>query len=230
MDLIVLAGGAGTRLGSDVPKPLVRVGKRTLIDRVLSYWKYQEQFEIGRTIIVTSKEYGSDLWKEIADRGFILSMDVSMIQEEKPQGIAGAVMAAMPVMRRDEPFIVVLGDCLYRGYFSEPILFPGVAAWPFWRSKKELKTNFAVETDHNSITKMIESPSRSECSIGTEWLCGMGVYFLTTKIYDEIWKNTDKCFTELVGTYAGLNLIRFYGDYLNVNTPEDLAEAEKHFK
>ena len=104
---LVMAGGFGRRLGSltrETPKPLLSVGGRPILDRVL------EQLETsGITSIHLSLHYRADQIRDfIAQRRNIATIE--FIEETEPLGTAGAL--AQLSNHVEEPILVANGDVL----------------------------------------------------------------------------------------------------------------------
>ena len=109
MQAIVLAAGEGTRmrpLSESIPKPLLPVGERTLIEHVLS-----TAADAGADEFIIVTGYGGEdirdrLGSSYADRA------ISYRTQESPNGTAGAVATAANAVT--DTFAVLNGDCLYR--------------------------------------------------------------------------------------------------------------------
>ncbi len=104
---LVMAGGYGRRLGNltrEKPKPLLSVGGRPILDRVL------EQLEAaGITSIHLALHYRADQIRDfIAQRRNLAA--ISFIEETEPLGTAGAL--AQLANHLEEPFLVANGDVL----------------------------------------------------------------------------------------------------------------------
>jgi dTDP-glucose pyrophosphorylase len=99
---LVMAGGYGRRLGArtkDLPKPLLRVGGRPILDRVL------EQLEDAgvEDIHIAVHFLGEKIARFIDDRAS--RARVYIIHESEPLGTAGA-LALLPASARDEVLLV----------------------------------------------------------------------------------------------------------------------------
>ena len=105
---VVLAGGKGTRmlpLTLDLPKPMLKIGTKNLIEHKLELLPA----EVNEIVLVigylgeTIREYFGDEWN---------GKKVSYIEQKVQDGTAGALFAAQEIL--PERFIVMNGDDLYR--------------------------------------------------------------------------------------------------------------------
>ncbi len=113
MNAMILAAGAGTRLRpltDTVPKALVRVGGRTLLDRVLTRVR-----EAGATrIIVNVHHHQNRILAFLRDHA---PEDAEIVVSPEPGGpydTGGGLFAAAPHFRGDAPFILHNVDILSR--------------------------------------------------------------------------------------------------------------------
>jgi len=110
---LVMAGGFGTRLGNqtqNVPKPLLPVGERPILDRLLC------QLEDGGINAITiAVHYRADQVEAfVAGRNNRAAID--FIRETEPLGTAGA-LTLMP-QAKDETIIIVNGDVVSQVDFA----------------------------------------------------------------------------------------------------------------
>lgn len=114
MQAIILAGGKGTRLRSevpDLPKPLAPVGGRPFLEHQMDYWTSQ-----GVDRFVLSVGYkGSTIVDRIGPR--FGNAEVVYAIEDAPLGTGGAVLLARQQLTPNEPFLVLNGDT----YFDLPL-------------------------------------------------------------------------------------------------------------
>lgn len=106
---VVMAGGFGTRLRpltEEVPKPLLPVGDRPLIEHILG------QLQAGgvRHVSVTT-HYKPEAFKAQLGNGQRFGVDIDYVTEDAPLGTAGA-LGLMPPW--DSTLLVVNGDVLSR--------------------------------------------------------------------------------------------------------------------
>jgi len=224
---IIICGGKGTRLGSikkNLPKSLVPIDGKPIIEHILEFWApYVKKF-----ILVLGKETFA-----IAKHCESLSYAVTpIIERSEGAGVAAALLEAQQHV--SGRFVVVLGDCLYRG----PIRFQenmdrGVGVYP-QATPRQIKENFSVSLKSDAqVGTLIEKPADTKNT-----LCGMGVYFLDGALWRAIRetppdKNNKIQITSVLQTLAdtvGLFPVFFEGGYVNVNYPEDLVKAEELLK
>jgi histidinol-phosphate phosphatase family protein len=106
MQVVILAGGSGTRLKSvtgDLPKPLVDVCGTPLLGRQLQMIASSQ----AKSVLVLTG-YGAEQIAEYCGDGGQWGLRVRCLAELKARGTAGAVLDALPLL---EPrFIVMYGD------------------------------------------------------------------------------------------------------------------------
>jgi dTDP-glucose pyrophosphorylase/CBS domain-containing protein len=106
---VVMAGGLGTRLRpltEHIPKPLLPIGDRPLIEHILG------QLRAGGVHHVSlSTHYKSDAFREHLGDGRRFGVEIDYLTEEAPLGTAGA-LALMPPW--DSTLLVINGDILTR--------------------------------------------------------------------------------------------------------------------
>lgn len=101
MIAVVLAAGRGTRLGGDVPKPLVPVGGVPMIDRILDGL---ETDGFGDVVVVTGYE-AERVRAHLAGRG------IRFAEQAEPAGTADALRAARELVG-DERFLLSWVDVI----------------------------------------------------------------------------------------------------------------------
>ena len=104
LDIVILAAGKGTRMNSNLPKVLHRIGGDSMLGHVLSA---ASQLQAAKTHIVVG--YGADeISENFADRA-----DLQWAMQEQQLGTGHAVMQAMPgvdVSDSDKKILVLYGD------------------------------------------------------------------------------------------------------------------------
>ncbi len=107
-EVVVLAGGRGQRLRpyTDVePKPMLRVGRRPILEFVLTNIKRN-----GFKDVVIAAGYKSERIKDYFGDGSKLDLNIDYVIEEEPKNTAGALIDLKDMLKDD--FLVVMGDHL----------------------------------------------------------------------------------------------------------------------
>ena len=108
MQAIILAGGAGTRLRpltEQVPKPMLPVMNRPLMEHIIHLLKKHNITDIGVTL-----GYKPDVIKQYFKNGSEFGVKLTYFTEPEPLGTAGSVKTAERFL--DDTFLVVSGDAL----------------------------------------------------------------------------------------------------------------------
>jgi histidinol-phosphate phosphatase family protein len=106
--LVVLAGGSGTRLRErlgDLPKPMIPIGGRPLLEIQLELAKRH-----GFDDILIFAFYRADLIEKHFGDGSRFGVRIRYIIETEPLGTAGAVLAGFELLADD--FVVMYGDTM----------------------------------------------------------------------------------------------------------------------
>ena len=101
MDLIILAGGLGTRLRSlirDKPKPMALVNGKPFLEYVINYW-----ISNGVTRIIISIGYKGKVVKDYFTESFN-SIPIIYADEKKPLGTGGALIYSSKFWLLDKNF------------------------------------------------------------------------------------------------------------------------------
>ena len=104
MDLVIIAGGKGTRLGiKDMPKPMVEVGEKPLLEHQINLAK---QYAIKNIYMLSG--HLSEVIVDYFGDGKKFGVNIIHIIEKSPLGTAGAVKQLKN--RLNERFMVFYGD------------------------------------------------------------------------------------------------------------------------
>lgn len=220
---LLMAGGFGRRLGEltrDTPKPLLPVGGRPILDRVL------EQIEAaGVTDIHIAVHYRADRIKDfIAQRRN--RAEISFIDEAEPLGTAGAL--AHFAGRSEEPILVANGDVLTEvdliamGEFNSRHSYDGTVAV----SRYEVRVPYGVirQAADGSFAGIDEKPR-------LDHFIAAGLYYLSAEFIALIPRGRPVDMPELLmfGANAGLRIGLFpvHEYWKDVGQPSDLAAADR---
>jgi bifunctional UDP-N-acetylglucosamine pyrophosphorylase/glucosamine-1-phosphate N-acetyltransferase len=221
MQAVILAAGAGTRLGpltDSAPKPMLPVGDRPLVAHVAD-----AAVEAGATEMVVVVGYRSDRVREyFADthRG----VPVRLVDQGEPTGTADAVLAAREHL--DGDFAVLNGDNLYDPEDLSRLFerAPSVGVCP----TDEPESYGIVAVEDGTVTGVTEKPSDPDGNLANTGACvlpGAATDELRVPLTDR----GERELTDVVDTLAGrlsVAPVRF-GEWLDVATPPDLLAANE---
>ncbi len=118
LQAVIMAGGFGRRLHpltEDVPKPMLKVGDRPLMQRIIEQLR-----DAGiRRVDVTTHYLAEKITSYFGD-GHAFGVELHYVSEDKPLGTAGALGVMEPPTR---PFVVINGDILTRVDFRAMLAF-----------------------------------------------------------------------------------------------------------
>lgn len=109
MSAVIMAGGIGRRLyplTQDVPKPMLPVGDRPLLE-----WTIEQLRKSGIRRVNLSTRYKSEVISKHFGDGQNFGVDIRYVNEDQPLGTAGALSL---LGSSEEPLLVVNGDILTR--------------------------------------------------------------------------------------------------------------------
>ena len=157
LDAVIMAGGFGTRLRpltDELPKPMLPVGDKPLMERVI------EQLRTAgiRRVSVTT-HYRPDVITDHFGDGRNFGVEISYIQEKQPLGTAGAIAL---LGHRDEPLLVINGDILTRVDFRAMLDFHREHGADMTVAVRRYDFRLpygVVETDGVNITAISEKPT-----------------------------------------------------------------------
>jgi len=118
LQAVIMAGGEGMRLRpltEDVPKPMLPVGDRPLMELVIEQLRNS-----GIENINVSTRYLADKIKSHFGNGNALGVDLNYVTEDRPLGTAGALGL---MQKPDTPLLVINGDILTRLDFRAMLAF-----------------------------------------------------------------------------------------------------------
>ncbi len=106
--VVIMAGGLGSRLlplTANCPKPLLQIGSKPILERIIIYFKYY-----GFRNFYISIGYLGYMIQEYFGDGKILGVNIQYVNEKSRRGTAGA-LSLLP-QKPSLPFIVTNGDLI----------------------------------------------------------------------------------------------------------------------
>jgi len=225
MNVIILAGGKGTRLKPytvSIPKPLVPVGDHPILEIVIKRLKTQ-----GFRDIILSVNHMSELIRSYFGSGKKLGVNIKYSLEASPLGTAGPLAL---VRNAGDNFIVMNGDLLTDLDFTRLVkyhkAFGQISTLVSYKKKVSVDLG-TLELDRDrTVKKYVEKPV-------LEYNASAGIYVFNRKALSYIEKGRRM---DLPGLIMRLlkegETVKAYdhnGLWFDIGTPSDYEEAVNIF-
>ena len=219
MKAIILAGGRGKRLRpitDKIPKPLIPINNKPLIERTIKYLK-----KYGITEIIISSGYKSNLIEKFLKKKKNFGCKIIFSTEKTPLGTGGAIKKALKHVN-EESFLVLNGDIVTNIDLKKIIKKPNTIA------ANELKTKFGtMNIKNNKILKFNEKKD-----VTNVWM-NPGIYHLSRDIKKLIPKKGSLegiVFPKMVRSKT-LETIKFKNVlWFSIDSHKDIEECSKEIK
>lgn len=226
MKCVILAGGKGRRLQpftTTIPKPLFPLGEKPILQIIIEQLK---TYHI--TDFVISLGYLGGLIEAFFGDGSKFNCDIQYVIESEPLGTAGAI-SLLPEMGED--FVFMNGDILTTLDFNKAIQFHkhNSDLMTICTFKKKVISSLGVLeiNNANDIISYLEKPVN-------EYLVSSGIYILSPKIKDFVYKNETidlpQLVLRLIENKKRVKSFLIEGDWFDIGTPGDLELALKYFE
>lgn len=223
---IILAGGKGTRLKpftKNIPKPLMPIGKFTILEIVIRQLKHY-----GFKHITITVNHQAKLIKAFFGNGKKFNVAIDYVSEKKPLGTMGPLQG---VKNLPENFLVMNGDILTDLNFHK--LFVNHKKNKNLFSISSYKRNELIDyglleiNKNNNLKKFIEKPRKI-------YLVSMGIYILRKNVLKYIPKNKffgfDDLMYKLIKLKKRVKVYNHGGYWLDIGRPADYILANEQFK
>ena len=219
MKAIILAGGRGKRLRpitDKIPKPLIPINNKPLIERTIKYLK-----KYGITEIIISSGYKSNLIEKFLKKKKNFGCNIIFSIEKTPLGTGGAIKKALRFID-EESFVVLNGDIVTNIDLKKILKKPNTIA------ANELKTKFGtMDIRNNKILKFNEKKDVSDV-----WM-NPGIYHLSKNIEKMIPKKGSlegEVFPKMARKKT-LDTIKFKNAlWFSIDSHKDIEECSKEIK
>lgn len=222
LSAVVMAGGFGKRLmplTESIPKPMLPIGERPLLERTID----QLRAAGIREVHLTTHYLPESIVGHFGD-GEAFGVHMSYATEDEPMGTAGGLRL---IPRPDGPFLVINGDILTRVSYQQMLRFHRKhgATLTVGLRAHEVEVPFGVvEADDVRITELTEKPS-------IRLLVNAGIYLLEPGAWDYIPPGQRFDMTDLIRLLlvegqivVGFPIIEYWQD---VGRHEDYSRAQE---
>lgn len=195
---VIMAGGFGTRLRPltiDVPKPMLPVGDRPLLERIVERLR-----KAGiRQINITTHHMPEKIIEYFGD-GTEFGVNIRYVSEDKPLGTAGALGL---MERPKEPMLVINGDILTQVDLNAMLRFHQEHSADLTVAVRQYEFQIpygVLECDGSRVKQIREKPSHS-------FLVNAGIYLLQPELHQYIPKARRFDMTDLIEKLVAENKV-----------------------
>ncbi len=220
--VMIMAGGMGTRLGDltkDVPKPMLHVGGRPILETILL-----SLIEYGFHKFYISVNYKKEIIMDYFENGLKWEVEIEYLIEDKKLGTAGAL--SLIKKKHTNPILVTNGDVITNldyHRFLQHHKDQGSQATMCVRDYEYVIPYGVIEVDGFKINEISEKPTK-------HFNINAGVYIIEPSIIANIPKDTFYNMTTLFEDVGKKNLTRsvfFLQDYwIDVGQVKELTQAD----
>lgn len=226
IDACIMAGGKGKRLmplTKDIPKPLVKIGDKPIIQYNLERLRY-----FGLKSVNISVNYLGDKLINYFKNGNELGMSISYIKEDKPLGTMGAIKN---VRNFSNDYILIMNSDILTNIDFEAFFINFVendADMSIVSTNYQVKIPYGIfELESNKVNGLVEKPTYN-------YFSNAGIYLLKKSVLDEIEKNKYFDATDLILKLVKKNYnvisYQFPGYWLDIGKIDDYERAKTDYK
>jgi dTDP-glucose pyrophosphorylase len=225
LQAVIMAGGSGTRmrpLTEDLPKPMLPVGDRPLMEVIIEQLR---QSGIGRVNITT--HYLPEKITDYFGNGENFGVELNYVSEDRPLGTAGSLgLIDWP----EETMLVINGDILTKVNFRAMLTYHHEhgADITVGVRKYDLQVPYGVvECEDQRVCRLREKPSLS-------FFVNAGIYMLEPRVIQYIPNDQHYDMTDLIERLIqkGRSVVSFpiVEYWLDIGEPSDYARAQEDMK
>nr|WP_186009230.1 nucleotidyltransferase family protein [Tropicibacter naphthalenivorans] len=224
--VILMAGGLGMRLRpltETVPKPMIPVGDKPLLERIVT--RFQDQ---GFSRFTLSLNYLGHVIRDHFGDGSQLGVEIDYVEETQRMGTGGAL--SLLDSRPDEPFVVMNGDILTTTSFGAMMDFHAETGSAVTICAREFNMQVpygVLNTDGTTLVSMEEKPVHKH-------LVNAGIYALSPVAFDHIKDGEPLDMPDLIervkdaGHKVSVFPVREY--WMDIGRLEDLDRARSEYE
>lgn len=218
---VIMAGGFGMRLRpltENLPKPMLPVGGRPLMERIVGRLK-----ESGIDHIVVTTHYKPEKIVEHFGDGSNFDVTMTYVQEDEPLGTGGALGLLQNV---DEPLLVINGDILTDVDFSALRDYHREYGADLTVGVRRYTMNVPYGVVENEGARVVRIDEKPEITL----FVNAGIYLLEPCVFDYVGRGVRLYMTDLIQTVieAGLVVVSFpvHEYWMDVGRTDDYLQAQ----
>lgn len=223
--VLLMVGGLGTRLRpltNDIPKPMLQVGGRPLLETIIDGFK-----QYGYTNFILSVNYKKEIIQDYFQNGEAFGVSISYVEETKRMGTAGA-LSLLP-NKPTKPLIVMNGDLLTQINFDQLMQFhldQGALATMCVREYEYQIPYGVIEIDGVSLVSIKEKPMHKS-------FVNAGIYILSpsafTYIPDDKFFDMPELFEKIISENKQASVFPIREYWLDIGRVEDFERADLEY-
>lgn len=221
--VVIMAGGLGTRLRpitETVPKPMIEVGGRPILERILERFREQGFRQVSLCV-----NHLAEVIEDYFGNGDAFGVEIDYVRETKRMGTAGAL--SLLDKRPEQPLIIMNGDILTSVNFVQMLAFhyENAALATMGLNRYQYQVPYGVVDVRNQyITGFSEKPV-------FDFFVNAGIYVISPEILDLI--PADRFF-DMPSLFDQIHPDRrvafpLHEYWLDVGKPDDLDRAKDEF-
>jgi D-glycero-alpha-D-manno-heptose 1-phosphate guanylyltransferase len=222
MDMLVLAGGFGTRLKdvvSDVPKPMAPINGVPMLQLQLGHWILQGQ----RSFIFLLYHQAETIIKLLIDqsRFYGSSVNIDWIVENTPLGTGGSVSNAIHKRGLTGSILIANADTWLDGGLQK-ISNSKSAAIGVIKVENTARYGSVFQDSDGYITEFVEKKKNSK--FNGSGIINAGIYKLPTRTFSRAVERAFSLETEILPQLSRNKLLRevmFKGNFFDIGVPKD---------
>ncbi len=225
MTAVLLAGGFGTRIKDihpGVPKPMIPIEGKPFLEWALGYWRRQ-----GITRVVISLGHLAEVAQQYFAQRPADGLDIAIVVEPRALGTAGAIQYVASQAGLSDPFVVANGDSLVAADCRPAFALArqqGVEGVLLGVRVPDAARYGTLDTDSGG--KLLGFREKQPGA----GVINAGVYVLRRHLIEQFPDREPlsierDVFPELLARGAGLRVVAVTAPFLDIGTPESLAEA-----
>lgn len=220
---IILAGGKGTRLKPytvSLPKPLVPIGDKPILERIIGQLKNN-----GFDHVTITVNHMAEIIRAFFGDGTKWGITIDYTMESKPLSTMGPLTL---VHELPENFLVMNGDVLtdldFAAFYEEHVKKKSIFTIASHRRKETIDYGLLHHDNENKLIKFEEKPKY-------EFLVSMGVYMASREIMQYIPADTffgfDHLMYKLLEIKRPATVFEYGGYWLDIGRPSDYEIANE---
>jgi len=222
---VIMAGGRGQRLRpltDKVPKPLLRVGGRSIVERIIL-----SLAEAGIRDVYLAVSYKAQAFEERLGDGAALGVRITYLRERERLGTAGALSMVPPDLGRS--LLVMNADIMTRLVFADLVSFHGEHGDPATIAaiRYTSRVPYAVlRTEGTALTGIEEKPEQGV-------LCNAGIYMLRPEVLPLVPADTTIDMPDLLEKVMAegrpVRVFEIRDKWFDIGSPEDFEHVLLEF-